>query len=161
MLVTPGGDYFVGSDNDTNSVQGTNSDVSSTAGSGSDSEFSGEYDFENGLGDYTTLGSGVVTADYTGPNSEDYYHYNGGDNESQDESSLNLNGTTFVIIINDNDNINSVSLASPDKFLSIIRPSSDDDDVGNQWSETSGTNKLSSFATAHIWHQISQCSQKC
>ena len=145
MLVTPGGDYFVGSDNDTNSVKGTNSDVSSTAGSGSDSEFSGEYDFENGLGDYTTLGSGVVTADYTGPNSEDYYHYNGGDNESQDESSLNLNGTTFVIIINDNDNINSVSLASPDKFVSIIRPSSDDD-VGNQWSETSGTNTLSSFA---------------
>ena len=156
MLVTPGGDYFVGSDNDTNSVQGTNSDVSSTAGSGSDSEFSGEYDFENGLGDYTTLGSGVVT----GSNSEDYYHDDGGDNESQDESSLNLNGTTFVIIINDNDNINSVSLASPDKFVSIIRPSSDDD-VGNQWSETSGTNKLSSFATAHIWHQISQCSQKC
>ena len=134
----------------------------SSPGSGSNTESSGyeDYDFEHGLGDYTTSGSGIATGDYMGPgggpNSEDYFYDGGDDDESKDESNINLNGTTFVIIINDNDNINSVSLTRPNQFLSFIRPnisvSPQNDaslgDFGDQWSETSGTNKLCISATS-------------
>ena len=140
-------DYFVGTGVDIDSADG---DVSSPAGPGSFTESGGDhdvddYDSENGSGDHTTLGSS--SGDYSYDEGDD------DDDESQEDASdISLNGTTFVIIINDNDHINSVSLASPDKFLSFIRPNvsasdtSTGDIIGDQWNDTSGMNKLCTSA---------------
>ena len=110
---------------------------------GSNAELSDDHDdIDDGMVESTTSGSADVE---TGPTSEDSHLQ---ENESQEEegSKLSLNGTTFVIIINDNDHINSVSLATPDKFMSITRPNVSHDsppgNVGDKWSATPVTNRL-------------------
>ena len=129
---------------DEDSVGVEESDVASGPLPGSNTEPSSDHDdIDNGMVESTTSGSADVA---TGPTSEDS-PLQEDENQDEEESKLNLNGTTFVIIINDNDHINSVSLATPDKFMSITRPNNVSHDsspgnVGDKWSATPGTNRL-------------------
>ena len=143
-MVTSGGDFGSSLGGGSVGEEGTavvgDSGVVSGPLPGSNAEPSDDHD---GI-DMDMAGSADVA---TGPTSGDYPPQ---EDESQDEeeSKLNLNGTTFVIIINDNDHINSVSLATPDKFMSITRPNVSHDspsgNVGYKWSATPapGTNRL-------------------
>lgn len=120
------------------------SDVVSGPLPGSNAEPSGDHeDIDIGVVESTTSGSADVA---TLPTSEDV-PLQEDESQGEEESKLSLNGTTFVIIINDNDHINSVSLATPDKFMSITRPNnvshdSSSGNVGDKWSATPGTNRL-------------------